>query len=110
MVVVTGVLYGTTRRSSHPVEFNPLPAGRNRNSSLSSPQLLSSAALFLRAAPTPPTPFTVAVIDLVGGPVVKAIVEGDDAAVGSSVEGFLVPEDQDDVGNVIVDLRFRVIQ
>lgn len=68
------------------------------------------AMVYRHHRPTPPTPFTVAVIDLVGGPVVKAIVEGDDAAVGSSVEGFLVPEDQDDVGNVIVDLRFRVIQ
>ena len=58
--------------------------------------------------PTPPTPFTVGVIELVEGPVVKAIVEGDGVVVGSSVEGFLAPEEPDDAGNVIVDLRFRV--
>tara|TARA_Y100000768_G_scaffold97313_1_gene70938 strand:+ start:13316 stop:13519 length:204 start_codon:yes stop_codon:yes gene_type:complete len=60
--------------------------------------------------PAPITPFTVAVIELVGGPVVKAIVEGDDVVVGSSVEGFLAPEDKDDAGKVIVDLRFRITQ
>lgn len=60
--------------------------------------------------PAPITPFTVAVIELVGGPVVKAIVEGDDVVVGSSVEGFLAPEDKNDAGKVIVDLRFRIIQ
>ena len=59
---------------------------------------------------TPVTPFTVGVIGLVGGPVVKAIVEGDSVVVGSTVEGFLTPGEQDDDGNVIVDLHFRVVQ
>ena len=39
-------------------EFLLRPAGNGSNSSLSSPQLLSSAALCLRAAPAPRTPFT----------------------------------------------------
>ena len=59
---------------------------------------------------TPVTPFTVGVIGLVGGPVVKAIVEGDGVVVGSTVEGFLAPDEQDDDGNVIVDLHFRVVE
>ena len=59
---------------------------------------------------TPVTPFTVGVIGLVGGPVVKAIVEGDGVVVGSTVEGFLAPAEPDDDGNVIVDLHFRVVE
>jgi hypothetical protein len=42
--------------------------------------------------------------------VVKAIVEGAAVVVGSTVEGFLVPDEQDDDGNVVVDLRFRVVE
>ncbi len=60
--------------------------------------------------PTPVTPFMVGVIELVGGPVVKAIVVGGGVVVGSAVEGFLVPDEEDDDGNVMVDLRFRVVQ
>jgi hypothetical protein len=59
---------------------------------------------------SPVTPFTVGVIGLVGGPVVKAIVEGAGVVVGSTVEGFLVPDEQDDDGNVVMDLRFRVVE
>ena len=40
----------------------------------------------------------------------KAIVEGDGVVVGSTVEGFLSPDEQDDDGNVIVDLHFRVVE
>ena len=57
---------------------------------------------------TPATPFTVGVVELVGGPVLKAIVEGEAVAVGDSVTGVLV-DGEDHEGNPIVDLHFRVV-
>ena len=58
---------------------------------------------------SPPTPFTVAVIDLVGGPVIKAIVAGGEVRVGVVVEGVLVEDVEDPEGTVMVDLQFRVV-
>ena len=58
---------------------------------------------------SPPTPFTVAVIDLVGGPVIKAIVAGAGVSVGTEVEGVLVQDVEDAEGNILVDLQFRVM-
>ena len=58
--------------------------------------------------PSPPTPFTVGVVELVGGPVLKAIVEGEAVAVGDSVIGVLV-DGEDNDGNPVVDLHFRVV-
>ena len=57
--------------------------------------------------PKPTTPFTVGVIKLTGGPVVKAIVEGNKVVVGDTVKGVLV-DGEDDNGNPVVDLHFRV--
>ena len=59
--------------------------------------------------PSPPTPFTVAVIDLVGGPVIKAIVAGVEVGVGVAVEGVLVEDVADADGNIMVDLQFQVV-
>jgi len=39
--------------------------------------------------------------------VVKAIIEGDKVVVGDTVKGVLV-DGEDDNGNPVVDLRFRV--
>ena len=58
---------------------------------------------------SPPTPFTVAVIDLVGGPVIKAIVAGSEVRVGVAVEGVLVEDVEDTEGTVMVDLQFQVV-
>tara|TARA_Y100000588_G_scaffold346253_1_gene394130 strand:+ start:1181 stop:1435 length:255 start_codon:yes stop_codon:yes gene_type:complete len=58
--------------------------------------------------PAPTTPFTVGVVELVGGPVLKAIVEGDEVAVGDSVVGVLV-DGEDNEGNPVVDLHFRIV-
>ncbi len=58
--------------------------------------------------PSPSTPFTVGVVELVGGPVLKAIVEGEAVAVGDSVIGVLVDVEDND-GNPVVDLHFRVV-
>jgi uncharacterized OB-fold protein len=58
---------------------------------------------------SPPTPFTVAVIDLVGGPVIKAIVAGGEVRVGVAVEGVLVEDVEDPEGTVMVDLQFQVV-
>lgn len=59
--------------------------------------------------PSPATPFTVAVIELTGGPVIKAIVAGTGVSVGTEVEGVLVQDVEDDVGDILVDLQFRVM-
>jgi len=59
--------------------------------------------------PSPSTPFTVAVIDLVGGPVIKAIVAGVEVGVGVAVEGVLVEDVADADGNIMVDLQFQVV-
>ena len=58
--------------------------------------------------PSPSTPFTVGVVELVAGPVLKAIVEGEAVAVGDSVIGVLVAGEDND-GNPVVDLHFRVV-
>ena len=59
--------------------------------------------------PSPATPFTVAVIQLTGGPVIKAIVAGAGVSVGTEVEGVLVQDVEDAEGNILVDLQFRVM-
>ena len=58
---------------------------------------------------SPPTPFTVAVIELVGGPVIKAIVAGGEVRVGVAVEGVLIEDVEDTAGTVMVDLQFQVV-
>tara|TARA_Y100001936_G_scaffold54895_1_gene53715 strand:- start:3069 stop:3407 length:339 start_codon:yes stop_codon:yes gene_type:complete len=58
--------------------------------------------------PSPSTPFTVGVVELVAGPVLKAIVEGEAVAVGDSVIGVLV-DGEDNDGNPVVDLHFQVV-
>ena len=56
--------------------------------------------------PSPETPFTVAVIELDDGPVLKSVVvDGSDSDVGARVEGILVPSA---VEEEKVDLRFRL--
>ena len=58
----------------------------------------------------PATPFTVGIIELVDGPVIKAIVQGEEASVGSPVEGKLVPTEITDNGTQLVDLYFQVVK
>ena len=60
--------------------------------------------------PSPTTPFTVAVIELSGGPVIKAIVAGSEVGVGAEVEGVLVQDLEDTDDNMLVDLQFRVVE
>ena len=67
VVVVTGVLYGTTRRSLHPVREFLFAAGfafQLRRASPAAVTLAPSLAAFpLRAAPAPRTPFTIYTTD-----------------------------------------------
>ena len=58
----------------------------------------------------PATPFTVGIIELVDGPVIKAIVQGEEASVGSRVEGKLVPTEITDNGTQLGDLYFQVVK
>ena len=58
----------------------------------------------------PATPFTVGIIELVDGPVIKAIVQGEEASVGSPVEGKLVPTEITDNGTQLVDFYFQVVK
>lgn len=72
-------------------------------------RLHASATVHLHRGRGIEAPFTIAEVVLDDGPVVRALIDGEDLAVGRLVEAKWVVTRIDDDGNEIVEPRFEVV-
>ncbi|MEN3351010.1 MAG: uncharacterized protein V7632_4645 [Bradyrhizobium sp.] len=70
--------------------------------------LLAEATVHIHADKNRPAPFTIVKVALDDGPVVRSLLADDSAAVapGRRMTGKLVPVEQSESGEVVLDLRF----